>query len=40
MIFILKFTKRHNSIKKNVDGDTVIVLCILPDDALYLYPVL
>ena len=39
MIFILKFTKGHNSIK-TVDGVMVIDLCILSDDALYLYHVL
>ena len=32
---ILKFTKGHNSIK-NVGGVTVLVLCTLPDKALYL----
>ena len=36
---ILKFTKGHNSIK-NVDGVMVLVLCILPDNALYLSQVL
>ena len=39
MIFILIFTKGHNSIK-TVDGVMVLDLCILSDDALYLYQVL
>ena len=33
-----KFTKRHNSVKP-VDGVMVLNLCILSDDALYLYQV-
>ena len=32
---VQKFTKGHNSIK-NVGGVTVLVLCTLPDNALYL----
>ena len=39
MIFILKFTKEHNSVK-TVDGVTVIILCILSADAIYLSQVL
>ena len=39
MIFILKFTKGHNSVK-TVNGVTVLIFCILSDDALYLYQVL
>ena len=35
----MKFTKEHNSIK-NVGGVTVLVLCTLPDNALYLSQVL
>ena len=38
MIFILK-TKGRNSVK-TVGGVTVFVLCILSDNALYLYQVL
>ena len=34
----VKFSKGHNSVK-NVDGVNVHVLCILSDDALYLFHV-
>ena len=36
---ISKFSKRHHSVK-NVGGVMVLVLCLLSDDALYLYKVL
>ena len=39
MIFIGKFSKGHNSVK-NVDGVTVLFLCISSDRDLYLYKVL
>ena len=35
---ISKFSKGHHSIK-NVGGVMVLVLCLLSDDALYLYEV-
>ena len=38
MIFIGKFSKGHNSVK-NVDGVTVLFLCISSDGDLYLYKV-
>ena len=38
-ICILKFAKRHNSVK-NVDGDMVLILSTMTDDVLYLYQVL
>ena len=35
-IFQLKFSKGHDSVK--IIGEvTILVLCTLPDDALYLY---
>ena len=34
-----QFTKRHNSIRKTVDGVKVLVLCTLSDDAIYLHQV-
>ena len=37
-ISLLKFLKEHNS-AKNVGGVTVLILCILSDDAVYLYQV-
>ena len=36
VIYILKFIKGHNSVK-SVGGVMVLVLCTLPDNALYLY---
>ena len=38
MIFMIKFSKGHNSIK-NVDGVKVLILCTSSDAALYLYKV-
>ena len=38
MIFIRKISKGHNSVK-NVGGVSVLVLCTLSDDGLYLYQV-
>ena len=38
MIFIRKISKGHNSVK-NVGGLSVLVLCTLSDDGLYLYQV-
>ena len=38
MIFIGKISKGHNSVK-NIDGVTVLFLCISSDDGLYLYKV-
>ena len=38
MIFIVKISKGHNSVK-NVGGVAVLVLCISSDDGLYLYKV-
>ena len=35
---IFKFSKENNSVK-NVGGVMVLVLCLLSDDALYLYKV-
>ena len=35
---ISKFSKGHHSVN-NVDGVMVLVLCLLSDDALYLYKV-
>ena len=37
-ISIRKISKGHNSVK-NVGGVSVLVLCILSDDGLYLYQV-
>ena len=37
-IFLLKCSKEHSSVR-SVDGLAVLVLCILPDGALYLYRV-
>ena len=39
MVCILKFTKRHYSVK-SVDGIMVLDLCTLFDNALYFYQVL
>ena len=39
MLGWLQFTKEHND-KRTIGGVTVLVLCILSDDALYLYQVL
>ena len=36
--FLTKFSREHNSVK-NVDGVTVLNLCISFDDDLYLYQV-
>ena len=36
MIYKMKFSKKKNSIK-NVDGAMVLVLCTLPDGAIYFY---
>ena len=36
MLCILKFTKGNNSVK-SVVGATVLVLCTVSDDALYVY---
>ena len=36
--FISKFSNGHDSVK-NVGGVMVLVLCLLSDDALYLYKV-
>ena len=36
-IFIRKISKGHNSVKKKVDGVSVLVLCTLSGDALHLY---
>ena len=38
MIFIRKISKGHNSVK-NVGGVSVLVLCTLSDDGLYLHQV-
>ena len=38
MIFIRKISKGHNSVK-NVGGVSILVLCTLSDDGLYLYQV-
>ena len=38
MIFIGKFSKGHISVN-NVDGVTILFLCTLSDDGLYLYKV-
>ena len=38
MIFILKFSKGHTYVK-TVGGVTILVLCTLSDDALYVYQV-
>ena len=38
MIFIGKNSKGHNSVK-NVGGVSVLILCTLSDDGLYLYQV-
>ena len=37
-IFIRKISRGHNSIK-NVGGMSVLVICTLSDDGLYLYQV-
>ena len=39
MRFVLKFAKRHISIK-HVDGDMVLTLSTMIDEVLYLYQVL
>ena len=36
MIFIRKISKGHNSLK-NVGGGTVLFLCTLSDDGLYVF---
>ena len=38
MISVVKFSKVHNS-AKNVCRVKVLILCILSDDALYLYKI-
>ena len=39
MVCILKFSNGHNSVN-SVGGVMVLVLSILPDSVVYLYPVL
>ena len=37
MSFIKKNSKGHNSVKANVGGVTVLILCTLSDSGLFLY---
>ena len=39
MIFIAKISKEHSSVKKNIGGVTVLVLCTSSDGGLYFYKV-